>query len=143
MMIDNVYILLACRVLRGIISGVVSMIPPLFMNEIISSNLKGPLLGLLHLFLIFGSLSVYIIAINFPIIMNTNEKSLDTYWAGVKNEYIPWRELFLIPIIPALIALFLLIFVFKSDSANLGKLSIYGFRFDTLKLIFKGLDHQF
>ena len=75
--------------------------------------------------------------------MKLDEKSLDIYWAGVENDYIPWRELFLIPIIPALIALFLLIFVFKSDSANLGKLSIYGFRFDTLKLIFKDLTINF
>ena len=121
MTIDNVYILLVCRVLRGVITGTVSMILPLFMNEIINSNLKAPLLGLLHVFMTFGSLCVYIIAVNSPIITDTNEEPLENYCSSVENEHIPWRELFLLPIVPALLILFLLIFVFKSDSANIGK----------------------
>ena len=136
MMIDNVYVLLVCRVLRGIVSGAVSVISPLFMNEIINSNYKAPLLGLLHFFLIFGSFNVYIVAINSPIILNPSEKSLDTYCASVENKHIPWRELFLIPIVPALVTLFLLFFVLKSDSVNLGKCFMIRLHFDILHSIF-------
>ena len=121
MTIDNVYVLLLCRVLRGVITGTVSVILPLFMNQIIRSNLKAPLLGLIHVFMTFGSLNVYIIAINIPYITNTYEHSSEDYWAIVENKHIAWRELFLLPIFPALLILILLVFVFKSDSDNLGK----------------------
>ena len=139
MTIENVYVLLVCRVLRGVITGTISVILPLFMNEIINSNLKAPLLGLIHVFMTFGSLNVYIVAINSPYIKNANGASSENYCASVENKHMTWRELFLIPIIPALLKLFLLIFVFKSDSDNLGKCYMTSFHLDILQLINKVL----
>ena len=122
MMVDNVYVLIFCRILRGIITGGISVIVPLFTNEILNCNIKASLLGLMHIIMAFGSLNVYIISINTPIVINTDEESEEAYCNSVESKYIPWRELFLLPIVPALLQLFLLIFVFKKDSDSLSKL---------------------
>ena len=132
MMVENVYVLIFCRILRGIIAGGICVIVPLFNNEILTSSIKAPLLGLMHIIMAFGSLNVYIISINTPIVTNTKEESEKIYCNSVEDKYIPWRELFLLPIIPALLQLFLLIFVFKQDSDSLSKLKI-----SSVNLIFR------
>ena len=124
MTIQNYYVLIFCRIMRGVASGAISVVVPVFMNEITNSHLKGPVLSFIHIFMTFGSLNVYIFAINTPLILNTKVESIEDYCATVKNEHIAWRELFLLPIIPALVQLFLLLFVFTKDSTSLSKLFI-------------------
>ena len=129
MMIQNYYVLIFCRIMRGVASGAISVVVPVFMNEITCSHFKGPVLSFIHIFMAFGSLNVYIFAIINPLVLNMKQESIEEYCSIVKNQHIVWRELFLLPIVPALVQLFLLLFVFTRDSISLSKLFIQYFYF--------------
>ena len=129
MTIQNYYVLIFCRIMRGVAIGAISVVVPVFMNEITCSHFKGPVLSFIHIFMAFGSLNVYIFAIINPLVLNTKEESIEAYCSTVKNEHIAWRELFLLPIIPALVQLFLLLFVFTRDPTSLSKLPFISFSY--------------
>ena len=117
MMVDNFIILMIGRWLRGVCSGIVSVTVPLFINEICTQNHKNIQLALIELFITVGSFAVYFISIFLPEInIPPNESKTEEFWASVQDKFIPWRIVFILPVIPALAIILLLLFKFKNDT---------------------------
>ena len=122
MMIKSYPWLVIGRILRGIVTGIVSVIVPLLLNEIMNPIQKISGLAFMQIWLTFGPVFVYTVALLTPqvIVPNEDEPNVD-FWFSVREKHVPWRILFAIPIVPSLVQLLLLLFVVKSDKTELGK----------------------
>lgn len=122
MIIPNFPVFILGRAIRGIITGISSVIVPLFMNEVLSPIEKISTLAFTQIFVAFGALWVYVFAILTPSISIPDEDSAEDYCYSIDGKYIPWRLQFTFPILFAMFQLFWFLFIFRTDSFHYGKL---------------------
>ena len=102
------------RILRGVVSGIVTVTVPVFINEIAIKRYKTIQLGLINFFIMSGYFLAHIFRLTVPDI-DLDNKTQSEIWDEVKYKYIGWRLIFSMPIILAVLLLVLFIFVFNED----------------------------
>lgn len=112
LMIDSLPALIIGRILRGVVTGIVWVTVPVFINEISIKEYRAAQIGLTQQLITVGVLTA--LSISFLIPVDATSDSED-FCDDIEGDYVPWRLVFAIPIIPAVIQTILLWFVYRKD----------------------------
>lgn len=116
LMVRTYPFLILGRALRGVAYGTFIFWVPLFISEISPRSYKAQFVSLLEIFQWIGVMACLLMGFFIPNFNIPETESEEPYWHSVRNKTINWRIFFLFPVIPALIQMNLLLFVFKEDS---------------------------
>ncbi|QNL48373.1 sugar porter family MFS transporter [Olivibacter sp. SDN3] len=98
--LPNYPLIILARMLSGIGVGVASNIVPLYISEMAPSNIRGRMVTYYQLAVTFGILVAYI---SNAIIVNLETSPSDANWYHYLFSQEPWRGMFAVGIIPAII----------------------------------------
>lgn len=112
-MIASYITLMIGRALLGIAIGMFSWIIPLFICEISPLKHTGPLIGITQQFIALGLLWWFSMGTAIPILEKYDS---ETYWKPLEGVSVPWRYLFLLPGVIAIIQLAALLFYFTKEN---------------------------
>ena len=105
------------RVLRGIVTGIMSVTVPYFINEVTSTKFKLQWLGFIEQGIVMGYFFACLVRLVVPPI-RIPENNEHEYCYSIEGQNLNWRYVFLFPIIPSIIQLVLLCFLFKTDAKS-------------------------
>ena len=93
-----------------------SVTVPYFINEIVSSRIKLQWLGLIEQGIVIGYFFACLLRLIVPPIKIPRDNEEYPYWYSIEGQNLNWRFVFIFPILPSIIQLIMLWFVFKNDA---------------------------
>ena len=110
------------RILGGVATAIYSVTIPSFLSEIAPTKLKGPIIGLAQVAIVFGFVSSNFMQIAQPEFTRNRDLEYCQTW----DPNSPWRVFLTFTAIPSSIQFLLLLFVFQKENPGVAFASAFG-----------------